>query len=196
MVTLSSDYLGGTITRIRLFASAPNTALAQALCDHLQQLGATRSSVVALDADGDGADLAICIAGEADDAVAALNRRLSRQALPCLFVHVDGGRAQLGPWTYYGHTPCWACYRTTLRFFRGQPQLADHGGSADPAVFVPFVTAQLLALLRGESALIGGAVLAVGGGEADAARALKDPLCEVCSIWSRQPTEAFYVQQD
>jgi hypothetical protein len=123
------------------------------------------------------------------------NRELEKNKIPCLFVTVEAGQCRIGPWTYYGHTPCWQCSETTNKFFFGELQ-SDHGSHRPADADIALAVADALRdIAAGTSSLIEGSIL-IDSPERRSQRILKDPLCPVCSLWARQPTEAFYVEQD
>jgi hypothetical protein len=196
----ASAYIGGILNSVIVHAASQHEAIALRIVDAVTSLGVSEvvwrqyESVHQASVESHGQDvdtLVICLDDERGENAAELNLQLSKQNIPCLFVTVAGSNSRIGPWTYFGHTPCWECYRTTCRFFGvgAAPVGATLWSDAEMAALIK---QSILEILEGTSALIGGSIHCPGG----ELRALKDPLCDICSIWSRQPTEAFYVSQD
>ncbi len=202
----TSPYFGRDVERVLIVAASECTGIAGELQGMLSPMAREPVQVHALTPDldpallevasGEGETVVVSIDFRHSQAAERLNLLLARRHIPCLFNTISDAGLQVGPWTYYGHTPCWQCDRTSSAFFRtrrGAPGTTAEYRDADMAATI---AAALSRIFDGSSDLIEGMVAshAFGTGEDRLSRSLKDPLCTVCSIWSRQPTEQFYVQ--
>lgn len=140
------------------------------------------------------ADTWIVILSVDDERASGLNVQLEELKKPALFIYRGELDTRVGPWCHYGHTPCPACIDSISGCFTsaenppGGPRKTVDEGSLATLIESIFDT-----ILAGSSPLIAGAVIHHNGAER-IEYVLKDPLCPVCSIWSRQPMEALYAQ--
>ncbi len=151
-------------------------------------IGEELSSIAAVS----DADIFIVIQTSEDECAQALNAELHSIGRPTLFVFVSDSGIRIGPWCHYGHTACLACVDLVSRCFPSThkaPELSSE--PFDNILLAIFIKNIFEAILSGQSKLVGGAVIHYDD-EARVEYVLKDPLCHVCSIWSRQPVEALY----
>ncbi|OBU49734.1 hypothetical protein [Stenotrophomonas maltophilia] len=123
---------------------------------------------------------------------AKINIQLEQLKIPTLFVERGVDTLRTGPWCHYGHTACPACIASIAPCFpaaraqdEGQPLTLDESDTADR------IENTFTAILARRSPLVDGAVIHHDGTDR-VEYVLKDPLCPVCSTWSRQPMEALY----
>ncbi|MEG2803373.1 hypothetical protein [Stenotrophomonas sp.] len=123
---------------------------------------------------------------------AGINLQLEQLKIPTLFVERGTDTLRTGPWCHYGHTACPACIASIAPCFTAAPA-QDEGQSAglDEGDTAHRIENTFTAILARRSPLVDGAVIHHGGTDR-VEYVLKDPLCPVCSTWSRQPMEALY----
>lgn len=123
---------------------------------------------------------------------ARINVQLEQLKMPTLFVERAHASLRTGPWCHYGHTPCPACIDSiapcfATEYVQGmeQPHCLDESNAAG------CIESTFTAILARRSPLVKGAVIHHDGTDR-VEYVLKDPLCPVCSAWSRQPLEALH----
>lgn len=129
-----------------------------------------------------------------DQDAAELNVQLEQLKIPTLFVSCGSERVRVGPWCHYGHTACLACVDSISRCFADADTTRGRAGQGlDDADLAGLIENTFTAILARCSPLLDGAVLHHDGADR-VEYVLKDPLCPVCSSWSRQPMETLYAQ--
>lgn len=202
-MTAHSDYLGRDRREVAILCGADCELVAQLVESKFAETGRTAAvikvsgedeaeRVIASASEKATTFVVICVDGSAIPPCA--NRALQKRAIPCLFVAISKQWCRIGPWTYYGHTACWKCDDTASGFFYGGPPARPDAHCPSDEEMADNIAAAFEGIAAGRSELISGMIF-VDSPVRSVERTLKDPLCPICSTWSRQPTEAFYVEQ-
>jgi hypothetical protein len=140
----------------------------------------------------------LCLSEMTDPTLIEYCREAARR--PVIFAGPIGPAFQIGPAVVPGQTACLACLERQADFF---PGIVPAPASVSPA-------GQLLADLAGRLAAevsafagsAGSSLLRRGyllrtaptAGAWQVVRGLRDPFCEICSIYARYPSEAIYIK--
>lgn len=202
-MTGHSDYLGRDRRQVAILYGADCELLAQLVERKLAENG-RNTALIKASGEGDAERAIASVSGTNTTFVVIstdgstlpprANRALQKRSIPCLFVAISEQRCRIGPWTYYGHTACWKCDDTATGFFYGGPAARLDAHRPSEADMAGSIAVAFDDIASGRSELISGMIFVDSPGRS-VERTLKDPLCPICSRWSRQPTEAFYVEQ-